>query len=287
MLTYAQAVILGFLQGISELFPVSSLGHSVVLTGLLGWNIGQNDNFFLVFLVATHLATALVLFAFYWRDWVRIVSGLLKSLRERAIKETDPDAKLAWLLVVATIPAGMLGLLLEEPLRRLFVSSRSAAFFLMANGVLLFLGEALRKKSVDENRESDGDRRIARLGWFQAVRVGTLQALALIPGFSRTGATLAGSLWVGLSHEDALRFSFLLATPIIGAAAALKLPDLLGPDAGGVLVPAVLGAICAAIGAYLSVRFLTRYFQTKTLTPFAAYCLLAGLLTFAYLIRVR
>ncbi len=285
MLTYPQAVILGFLQGISELFPISSLGHSVVVTGLMGWSIGQNDNFFLVFLVATHFATALVLFAFYWRDWVRIVTGLLRSLREREIRDTDPDAKLAWLLVVATIPAGLLGLLLEEPLRRLFVSPRPAAFFLMANGILLFLGEALRKQSVDESRESDGDRRIARLGWFQGVRVGTLQALALIPGFSRTGATLAGSLWVGLSHEDALRFSFLLATPIIGAAAALKLPDLLGPDAGGVLAPAVLGAICAAIGAYVSVRFLTRYFQTKTLTPFAAYCLVAGLLALAYLTR--
>jgi undecaprenyl-diphosphatase len=285
MLTYSQAILLGLLQGISELFPVSSLGHSVLVAGLLGWDIRRSDNFFLVFLVATHFATALVLLAFYWHDWVRIVSGLFRSLREREIRDTDPDAKLAWLLVVGTIPAGMLGLLLEEPLRRLFVSPRSAAFFLMANGVLLFLGEALRKKAVEERRESDGDRRIARLGWFQAVRVGTLQALALIPGFSRTGATLAGSLWVGLSHEDALRFSFLLATPIIGAAAALKLPDLLGPDAGGALVSAIVGAIGAAIGAYFSVRFLTRYFQTKTLSPFAAYCLLAGLLALAYLAR--
>lgn len=285
MLTSSQAVILGFLQGISELFPVSSLGHSVVLTGLLGWSIHQNDEFFLVFLVATHFATALVLFAFYRRDWVRIVSGLFRSLAEREIRDTDPDARLAWLLVVGTIPAGMLGLLLEEPLRRLFVAPRTAAVFLAANGVLLFMGEALRRKAQEENRESDGDRRIARLGWFEAARVGGLQALALIPGFSRTGATLAGSLWVGLSHEDALRFSFLLATPIIAAAAVLKLPDLLTADARAVLGPALIGAVCAAIGAYVSVRFLTRYFQTKTLSPFAAYCLLAGVLAFASLSR--
>lgn len=285
MLTSSQAVILGFLQGISELFPVSSLGHSVVLVGLLGWSIRQSDEFFLVFLVATHFATALVLFAFYRRDWVRIISGLFRSLAEREIRDTDPDARLAWLLVVGTIPAGMLGLLLEEPLRRLFVAPRTAAVFLAANGLLLFMGEALRRKAQDENRESDGDRRIARLGWFEAARVGVLQALALIPGFSRTGATLAGSLWVGLSHEDALRFSFLLATPIIGAAAVLKLPDLLTADARAVLGSALIGAVCAAIGAYVSVRFLTRYFQTKTLSPFAAYCLLAGVLAFASLSR--
>ncbi len=285
MLTYAQAVVLGFLQGISELFPVSSLGHSVVLTGLLGWAGTQNAEFFLVFLVATHFATALVLFAFYWRDWVRIVSGLFRSLAQREIRDTDPDAKLAWLLVVGTIPAGMLGLLLEEPLRRLFVAPRAAAAFLAANGVLLFLGELLRRQAREQDRESDGDRRIARLGWFEAGRVGLLQVLALIPGFSRTGATLAGSLWVGLSHEDALRFSFLLATPIIGAAALLKLPDLGTAAAHAVLGAALIGAGCAAIGAYFSVRFLTRYFETKTLTPFAVYCLLAGLLSFVFLSR--
>ena len=285
MLTVPQAIVLGLLQGISELFPVSSLGHSVVLTGLLGWRVNQNDEYFLVFLVATHFATALVLLAFYRRDWVRIVSGLFRSLAQREIRDSDPDAKLAWLLVVGTIPAGMLGLVFEEPLRRLFVAPRVAAFFLAANGVLLFLGELLRRRAEEENRESDGDRRIARLGWFQAAQVGVLQVLALIPGFSRTGATLAGSLWVGLSHEDALRFSFLLATPVIAAAAVLKLPDLATGAAGGVLGAAIIGAVCSASGAYFSVRFLTRYFQTRTLSPFAAYCLLAGLLSVVLLSR--
>jgi undecaprenyl-diphosphatase len=286
MLTYTQAVLLGFLQGITELFPVSSLGHSVVVTGLLHWNVGQSDNnSYLVFLVTTHFATAVVLFVFYRRDWARLVSGFFRSLREREIKATDPDAKLAWLLVVATIPAGLLGLLLEEPLRRQFTSFRSAAVFLMANGILLFLGEALRKRAVQENRESEGDRRIAKLGWLQAAWVGTLQTLALIPGFSRAGATLTGSLWVGLSHEDGLRFSFLLATPIIGAAAVLKLPDLLSPDVRSTVGVALVGAACAAIGAYASVRFLTRYFETKTLTPFTVYCFTAGLLAFVYLTR--
>jgi undecaprenyl-diphosphatase len=285
MLTVPQAIVLGLLQGISELFPVSSLGHSVVLTGLQGWRVNQSDEYFLVFLVATHFATALVLLAFYRRDWVRIVSGLFRSLAQREIRDSDPDAKLAWLLVVGTIPAGMLGLVFEEPLRRLFVAPRVAAFFLAANGVLLFLGELLRRRAEEENRESDGDRRIARLGWFQAAQVGVLQVLALIPGFSRTGATLAGSLWVGLSHEDALRFSFLLATPVIAAAAVLKLPDLATGAAGAVLGAAIIGAVCSAAGAYFSVRFLTRYFQTRTLSPFAAYCLLAGLLSFVFLSR--
>src|SRR3977135_3245880 len=219
--------MLGLLQGVSELFPVSSLGHSVILPKLVGWKIHQNDSFFITFLVATHFATALVLLGFFWRDWVRIVKGIARSLREREIRADDTDAKLGWLLVVGTIPAGILGLLLEHKLRSVFASAQSAAIFLFLNGLLLFGAEALRRRAPET--AEDDDTRIARqVGWRDASIVGSLQALALIPGISRSGVTIGGGLLVGLSHKDAARFGFLLATPIIGAAAILQLPALFG-----------------------------------------------------------
>jgi undecaprenyl-diphosphatase len=276
-ISYGQAIVLGLLQGFSELFPISSLGHSVIAPKLLGWDIQQNDKFFITFLVATHLATALVLLGFFWRDWVRIVRGLGRSLREREIREEDTDAKLGWLLVIGTIPAGILGLLLEHRLREVFASAQSAAFFLMVNGLLLFAAEALRRRAP-QPEHGDPDARVARrLTWRGAFGVGMLQATALVPGISRSGATMGGGLLVGLSNEDAARFAFLLATPIIGAAAALKLPELFGSEGDGVRGPALVGAICSAVTAYLSVRFLMRFFETNRLTPFAVYCLAAGL----------
>jgi undecaprenyl-diphosphatase len=279
-ISYLQAAILGLVQGAAELFPVSSLGHSVVLPQLLGWDIHQNDDAFLTFLVATHLATALVLLGFFWRDWKRIIAGIGRSLRDREIAPGDGDAKLGWLLVVATIPAGLLGLLLEHPLRRVFASPQSAAAFLFLNGVMLFGAEALRRRAPGPDPLlPDGDARIAaRTTWNEALGVGAAQAIALLPGFSRSGATMGGGLVVGLSNEDAARFAFLLATPIIGAAAALKLPDLLGSKGDGLRGPALLGAVCAAATAYLAVRFLMRFFETNRLTPFAVYCVVAGAL---------
>jgi undecaprenyl-diphosphatase len=276
-ISYGQAVALGLLQGVSELFPVSSLGHSVILPKLVGWKIHQNDSFFITFLVATHFATALVLLGFFWRDWVRILKGIGRSLRDRQIAAADTDAKLGWLLVVGTIPAGILGLLLEHKLRSVFASPRSAAFFLILNGLVLYGAERLRRRAPQPER-GDPDARIARrVDWGEATAVGTVQAAALIPGFSRSGLTMGGGLLVGLSNEDAARFAFLLATPIIGAAAALKLPELFGSQGNGVRGPALVGAICAAVAAYLSVRFLMRFFETNRLTPFAVYCFLAGL----------
>jgi len=272
-ITYFQGAVLGLLQGVSELFPVSSLGHSVILPNLLGWDIQQDKPYFLTFLVALHLATALVLLGFFWRDWVRIIKGLGRSLRDREIG--DPDAKLGWLLIIGTIPAGILGLLLQDKLRNLFASPEYASIFLALNGVLLFGAEALRRRApvVAE----DDDERIAKtVGWGQAATVGGAQAIALIPGFSRSGAAMGGGLLVGLSHKDAARFAFLLATPIILAAAVLKLPDLAGSQGNGVRGPALVGALCSALSAYLAVRFLMKYFETRTLIPFAIYCLCAG-----------
>jgi undecaprenyl-diphosphatase len=277
-ISYFQAIVIGLLQGVSELFPVSSLGHSVILPRLLGWDIHQNDSYFLTFLVATHLATALVLLGFFWNDWVRIVRGLGRSLRDREIRPGDVDAKLGWLLVVGTIPAGLLGLLLEHALRKVFASPQSAAIFLMLNGVMLYGAEQLRRRAPGPDPLlPDADARVvARTRWRDALSVGAAQALALVPGFSRSGAAMGGGLLVGLSNEDAARFAFLLATPIIGAAAALKMPELLGHQGDGVRGPALVGAIGAGITAYLAVRFLMRFFETNRLTPFALYCAAAG-----------
>jgi len=276
LISYPRAVVLGLLQGVSELFPVSSLGHSVILPKLLGWNIHQNDQYFLTFLIATHLATAIVLFIFFWHDWVRILRGLGRSLRDRGIDPDDADAKLGWLLVVGTIPAGLIGLLLEHPLRKIFASPGSAAVFLTLNGLVLYAAELLRRRAPVAEEEDDV--RIARtVSWRDAGLVGTAQAIALIPGFSRSGATIGGGLIVGLSHKDAARFAFLLATPIIAAAALLKLPELFGHQGDGVRGQALVGALCSAVTAWLAVRFLMRFFETRTLTPFAVYCFVAGL----------
>src|SRR3954452_21808275 len=282
-ISYFQAVVLGLVQGAAELFPVSSLGHSVILPSLLGWDIHQNDDYFLTFLVATHLATALVLLGFFWRDWVRIAHGLGRSLRDREIAPDDSDVRVGWLLVVGTIPAELLGLLLEHPLRQVFASPASASIFLLLNGLMLFGAERLRRRALVVERAAGGDERIARrVSWRGALGVGSAQAVALLPGLSRSGATMGGGLLVGLSNEDAARYAFLLATPIIGAAAALKLPDLLGSSGDGVRGPALVGALCSALTAYLSVRFLMRFFETNRLTPFAAYCVAAGVAASLY-----
>jgi undecaprenyl-diphosphatase len=276
-ISYLQAAILGLLQGVAEPFPISSLGHGVILPRLMGWDIHQNDKFFLTFLVATHFATAVVLFGFFRRDWQRILAGLWRSLRARQVRADDGDARLGWLLVVGTVPAGILGLLLEHPLRKLFASAPSAAAFLILNGVLLLLFERFRRRAPqpDENL-GDSDKRLAQLSWGQSIGIGTAQAFALIPGISRSGITMGGGLLAGLSNEDAARYSFLLATPIIGAAALLKLPELFGHEGDGVRGPALVGAICAGLSTYFAVKFLLRFFETNRLTPFGIYCIVAG-----------
>jgi undecaprenyl-diphosphatase len=277
-ISYFQAIVLGLVQGVSELFPISSLGHAVVIPRLFGWNIHQNDKYFLAFLVAVHLATAIVLLGFFWRDWVRVFKGLGRSLRDREISPGDRDAKFAWLLVVGTIPAGILGLALESALRKVFASPESAAIFLFVNGLLLFGAEHLRRRAPGApETERDEDNRIAdRMSWAQSVGVGASQALALIPGISRSGVTMGGGLLVGLNNEDSAKFAFMLATPIIGAAALLKIPDLMGTAGNGVRGQALVAALCAAVTAFFSIRFLMRYFETNRLTPFAIYCCAVG-----------
>jgi undecaprenyl-diphosphatase len=276
-ISYFQAVILGLTQGVAEPFPISSLGHGVVMPRLFGWDIHQNDKFFLAFLVATHLATAIVLFLFFLKDWMRIFRGIGRSLRDREIRPGDSDARLGWLLVVGTIPAGVIGLLLEHPLRTLFASAQSAAAFLILNGLLLLAFERLRRSAPRADRAGDHDQHIARtLGWRQALFVGSAQAAALVPGISRSGITMGGGLIAGLSNEDAARYGFLLATPIIGAAAVLKVPDLFGSAGDGVRGQALVASLCAGVTTFFAVKFLLRFFETNRLTPFGIYCLAVG-----------
>lgn len=284
---YVQAIVLGLVQGVTELFPVSSLGHSVILPALLGWqNVvdaqSAKESFFLAFLVGLHVATATALLIFYRDQWIRIIGGVLRSLGTRRIE--DADTRLGWLLIVATIPAGLVGLLFEHSLRVIFATPLYAAIFLSINGLVLLAGEWFRRRAevravvAAHERTAGGDRRLDTLDFREAGVVGVAQVFALFAGISRSGITMVAGLVRGLDHEDAARFSFLLATPIIFAAGVYKLPDLLGHNGDGVRGEVLVGSIVAGIAAYLSVRFLTRYFRTRTLLPFAAYCLVVGVL---------
>ena len=293
MLSYLQAIIMGLIQGFTELFPVSSLGHAVIIPSLIpGWHglaaaQSQPESFFLAFLVLLHVGTAIALLIFFWREWVRIIKGFFTSIGRRRIE--TPDERLAWLLIVATVPAGITGLLLEHELRVVFAKPLAASVLLMVNGFILFAGERLRKRAeVREMAVQHGtlpgteDRRLDTFEFKEAGVIGLAQALALFAGISRSGVTMVAGLVRGLSHEDAARFSFLLATPIILAAGVLKLPDLMGPLGNGIRTQALAGGIAAGVAAYLSVRFLVRYFETRTLTPFAWYCLVAGAASTVY-----
>jgi len=283
VITIFQAIVLGLIQGFTELFPISSLGHSVILPQLLGWNIHQNDSYFLTFLVATHLATAIVLFLFFWSEWKKILKGMWRSLKNRYVGAEDTYAKFGWLLVVGTIPAGLLGLIFQDSLRKFFASAQYAAAFLIVNGFVLLLAEHLRKNSSKGSANPETSAKsIAKLQWSHAVYIGGVQAAALFPGISRSGASMAGGLYFGLNNEDAARFSFMLATPIIGAAALLKIPELFNSSAASYRTATIFGALAAALAAYLSVKFLLKFFQANTLKPFAIYCLAAGTILSLY-----
>lgn len=347
-MSYLQAIVIALVQGVTELFPISSLGHSVLLPAWIGgsWQTlvtqssqaNSEQSFYLAFIVALHCATALALLWFFRADWVRIIGGFFlsasRSIRQRKLVIEGRDERLAWMIIVATIPVGLTGVALEHTFRTLLAKPLSAAIFLTLNGVVLLIGEALRRRSEAETASraaptaatassteatasaaefrgtaapasgsvpasARGDRavsartgggrtpedaraarasdaRIARLGYRNAAIVGLLQISALFAGISRSGVTMVGGLWRGLDHEDSARFAFLLATPPILAAGFLKLPSLAGPAGAHIHGQTVVGAVVTAVAAYLSVRFLVRWFKTRTLTPFAIYCLVAG-----------
>ncbi|MER7845428.1 undecaprenyl-diphosphate phosphatase [Kitasatospora sp. NPDC096077] len=301
-LTYPEAIGVGLLQGVTELFPVSSLGHSILLPALIGGKIQQDldmtadGSSYLAALVALHLATALALVVFFWRDWVRVVSGLISSIRHRRVETRDE--RLTWLLILSTIPVGVAGLVLEKALRHALGKPVPAAVFLALNGLVLLGAERLKRGGTGRRRAGHAappvdepgldpaiasDARLTKLSFVQGAWIGSAQILALFPGISRSGVTMSAGILRGLHHEDAARFSFLLATPVILAASALKVPELFKPENSGVLGPVAAGSVAAFVAGYISVRFLTKYFETRSLTPFAVYCFLAGVGSAIYL----
>jgi undecaprenyl-diphosphatase len=326
-LSYVEAVVVGAFQGVTELFPVSSLGHSVLIPALVGgrWaqdlNVSAPESPYLAFIVGLHVATAAALLLFFWRDWLAIVGGFITSVRHRRV--STPAERLAWLMVVATIPVGIAGLALEHVFRTTLGQPVPAAAFLAINGVVLYAGERLRRRTpavagappvnsgevgvtsgevgansgevsaargeVSAAQVNSGltpsDERIAELTMRQGVLIGSAQILALLPGISRSGITMVAGLWRGLNHEEAARFSFLLATPVILAAGMLKIPDLFGPLGEGIHGQVLAGSVASFVAAYLAVRYLTHYFETRTLTPFAIYCTVVGIGSLIWLLR--
>jgi len=269
-----QAIVLAVVQGATELFPVSSLGHAVVMPALLGWNVDQHAPIFLPFLVMLHLGTASALLLYFWRDWLALLLGVLGISDAHQTRESR---RVFGLIVVATIPAVILGGLLEHFLRGLFGSPLVAAGFLVANGVLLLIGERVRM----ELARSGEDRPVSTLTAKDALVIGLWQCTALIPGISRSGSTILGGLLRGVNHEGAAHFSFLIALPVILGATVLEVPKLLHADvAPGTLQVAGLAALVAGVVAFLSTAFLMHYFRDNdrwALNPFAYYCILAGL----------
>jgi undecaprenyl-diphosphatase len=322
MLTYLQAIVIAVVQGVTELFPVSSLGHSVLVPAWIGgsWQTlvtqssqaHSESSFYLAFIVALHVATALALLWFFRTDWVRIVKGFLRSaprsLRERRLSAHDPDERLAWLIVIATIPVGITGLLFEHVFRTALAKPVAASVFLFVNGLILIAGDRLARQArrpearreatapateirpalavtggrsaADLSEAYASDVRISALPYDDGLLIGSLQIFALFAGISRSGITMVGGLWRGLSYEDAARFAFLLATPVILAAGVLKLPSLFGSAGDHIHGQVIVGMLVTGVCAYLSVRFLVRYFETHSLRPFAIYCLIAGAVSF-------
>ncbi len=328
-MTYPEAMVVGFIQGVTELFPVSSLGHNVLIPALVGgsWakdlNVAAPESPYLAYIVGLHVATAIGIMAYFWRDWIRIIGAWFTSLYRREV--TTTDQKLAWMIVWATVPVGIAGLLFEHEFRVLFGKPVLAAVFLLINGVILFAGERFRTRksraadaevaqqradaALERHRAEHGttprrrpahaagqvatrteeiaiameaDQRVTRLSYLHGVLIGSAQILALLAGISRDGVTMVAGMFDGLSREDAARFAFLLATPVIFAAGALKVSDLIQLG-HGIYGQILAGSILSGVGAYLSVRYLVRYFKTRTLTPFAIYCFVFGLFSIIYL----
>jgi len=321
-LTYAEAVVTGIVQGVTELFPVSSLGHNVLLPALIGgsWaktlDVTSDNSPYLAFVVGLHVATALAMIAYFWRDWLRIIGGFYSSVRRREI--TTADQRLAWMIILATIPVGIVGAGLQKVFTHVFAKPALTAVLLAVNGLILLYSERQRRtkeaaravsaasavpaavggrprgaqdpwggqeprplqdpRAAETDRAVAADRRLSTMGYGRAVGVGSAQILALLPGISRDGIVTVAGLGRGLSRADAVRYSFLLSAPVILAAGALKAHDLFGPLGTGIHGAVLAGSLLSFIGAYLSVRFLTRYFsEERSLNPFGVYCLIAGL----------
>ncbi|MEA2195992.1 MAG: undecaprenyl-diphosphatase [Solirubrobacteraceae bacterium] len=291
-ITTFQAVVLGVLQGVTELFPVSSLGHTVLFPTLFGWDNlvraqSRPESFWLAFVVMLHVGSAIALLIYFWRDWIEIITAFFRTLPKRRID--TPTERLAWLIVVASIPVGILGVALEHTVRVALAKPTAAAIFLMVNGVILLGAERLRRGAeiralaLREGAKADGGRKLETLEFKEAAVIGLAEASALVPGISRDGVAMSAGLARGLDNADAARYAFLLATPVILAAGVYKIGDLTGPLGDhGVRKEAIIAAVCAAIAGVFTVHFLTRYFRTRNLVPFGIYCLLFGVAMVIY-----
>lgn len=291
-----QTIFLALLQGMTELFPVSSLGHTVILPGLLphffppGFATDTScggQSCFLPLVTALHIGTSVALVIYFWRDWLQVCRTIFNSIKNAEIRKNSEEW-VGWLIIIGCIPGGILGVTLETPLKDLFASPVLTAAFLVLNGAILYLGEALRQRAeakyaLTSTKASEASfRPLASLSWKEAFIVGCAQSLALIPGISRSGTTMVAGLSVRLSHEDAARFSFLLGTPLIAAAGLLEIPQLFGQSAQtGLLI--VVGVVLSGVAAFLSTKFLTKYFENGRLTPFAIYCAAFGLVALVIL----
>jgi undecaprenyl-diphosphatase len=264
-------IFLSVLQGVTELFPVSSLGHTLLVPALFGMHIDKHAPQLLPFLVALHLGTALALLWYFRERWIALIGGFIASLGGRRTE----DGHMMWALIIGTIPAGIVGLVLEKRLERVFHDLRIVAIALIVNGILLWLGDRLQRSRAHRPPE--------KLTFKQAFFVGLAQVGALIPGFSRSGLTMIAGNAAGLTAEKAAEFAFLLGTPIIFAAGLLEVPKLFhAPEQLG---DAALGGVLTAIAAYLSVRFLMRYFEGRgRLASFGVYCVIAGLVCLGWFI---
>ena len=286
-MTLLQALFMGLLQGATELFPVSSLGHAVLLPSLLHWSFKQSDSSFLPFLVLLHIGTAIALLILYRAQWVSIIRGFFTAAVRGSI--TSDSERLAMLLMTGTLPAAVLGVFLESRIKALFASPYAAAAFLIVNGGVMLAAELLRRRaerraSLDGRPREQQEERFtdaAHIRFTAAGIVGACQALAFIPGISRSGVTIAGGLVGGLRHTEAARFSFLLATPTILGAGLLEVPLLFAR--GVPLAEYVLAAVLSGVAAYGSARFLLRYFRSGRLDPYGWYCIAAGLIALALL----
>jgi undecaprenyl-diphosphatase len=326
-MTYPEAALIGLIQGVTELFPVSSLGHSVLIPALVGGSWAKDldaaapQSPYLAFVVGLHVATAIGMLIYFWRDWLRLIGAFFSSIAHR--RADSADERLIWMIIFATIPVGLVGVVADHETRILFAKPVLAGVFLIVNGAILFAGERFRPqrgrdadRAIEAEQESGGetaragvaarpagahasgqravrqqelsgairaDERLATMTYVQATLIGTVQILALLAGISRDGIAMVAGLYRGLAREDAARFAFLLATPVILAAGLLELPKLTGPLGHGIHGQILVGSVLAGLGAYVSVRFLTRYFQTRSLTPFAIYCVIFGLFSVIYL----
>jgi undecaprenyl-diphosphatase len=334
--TYPEALVVGLIQGVTELFPISSLGHNVLIPALVGgsWaqdlNVSAPESPYLAFIVGMHVATALAMIIYFWRDWLRIVKGFFGSVAHvaspapgtRRWQPQTTEQKLSWMIILATIPVGIAGLALEHDFRVYFSKPILTGIFLAVNGLILFAGEAVRRRragqderqSVEDRqmaavggaggpgtpRHSSGQRalkqqeaslavqsdgRLVQVGWLSAFGLGAAQILALLPGISRDGVVMVSGMFRGLSMQDAARFSFLLSAPVILAAGVLKVPDLTGPLGDGVRGQVLAGSAMSFVGAFFALRFFMRYISksNRALTPFAIYCLVVGLGSAIYL----